>query len=338
MSSLGLNPDQRLIIQSVIFLAALVSANHFMIKPALRLHAERKRRTSGAIDMAKAEVAKAEGLEASYNRELKARTEEARNLRLSEVLAGQAEAEAMLANAQEQARLHVAQIQKTLEANVAQERAKLPSLLDQTVEAIFAQLVGGTSKAIAGVLITGTLFLGSMTARAAQDTASTPGGFSFADSIFWPYFQFLVFVAALVYFGRKGVANLLESRRESLRTKLSEARQAVTLAERKTDEYERKIALLQKEIEEMRTQNIDDGVKERSKIVSDAQQMAVQIVRDAERAASELITRSKEELRKELVDLAVSTVEARMTAERVAVLDKKLKVEALASIKVLSAH
>ena len=332
MAELGLFPDPQLVVaQGVVYLCAVLSANYFIIQPALRLNNERKRRTSGAVDSAKAEEARAESLEHAYTHELKVRTEEVRSLRVSEILAGQAEAESILAIAQEKARTHLGRIQGEVEASVAAERAKIPSLIDDVVSTIFTQL--GVN---AGLLF---VSIGAAVSAVSQTAFGAGGGHvELWSGIIWPYFQFACFVAGLVFLGRKAVHATLQSRRDVLRTKLSEAKQAVTLAQRKTTEFEGKISSLQKEIEGLRAQYVSDGVRERTKIISDAQSHAAQMIRDAERAANELVIRSKEELRRELLEKAVATVESRLTPERLAKLDQKLKIEALDGLQRLASH
>ncbi|MCA2961846.1 MAG: hypothetical protein IOD12_16470 [Silvanigrellales bacterium] len=329
MAELGLFPDPKiLVIQGVIFIGALASANHFIIKPALRLHNERRKRTSGAVDGARNLELRAEALETAYETELKARNEEARNLRLSEVLAGQAEAESILSQAHHAARDHVESIQTKLDATVKEERARLPALVDSVAESILKQLGAATALTF-GVLVA----FASSQARAA---GGAPVDVWY--SIFWPYFQFLCFVAALTFFGRKVMAGILESRRDVLRTKLSEAKQAVTLAERKAQEYEARMENLQKEVASLIAQRVEDGVRERNKIVADAQAVAATLVRDAERAAKELVTKAREELRKDLVSMAVDAVDARLSGEKAKALDVRLKNEALQGVSSLRAH
>ena len=333
MAELGLFPDPKiLVIQGVIFIGALVSANHFIIRPALRLHNERRRRTSGAVDSAKSLELRAESLEAAYNQELKSRVEEARNLRLSEVLAGQAEAESILGQAQEAARRHIDGVHGQLQSAVAQERAKLPGLVDNVAASILSQL--GAASAIVFAL---ALAAASGIARAAEEGGGHGGPIDPWYGIFWPYFQFLCFVAAVVFFGRKTIAAVLENRRDALRTKLSEAKQAVTLAERKAAEYEAKMSGLQKEIDTLRAQYNEDGVRERNRIVSDAQKLAGDMLRDAERSANELVTKAREELRRDLVSMAIEAVEKRLTGESARALDVRLKKEALHGVSALGA-
>jgi|GEM_PF-552187 len=329
MAELGLFPNPTIMaIQGVIFVGALFSANHFIIKPALRLHNERRRRTSGAVEGAKSLELRAEALEVAYLQELKVSTDAARNLRLSEVLAGQAEAESILGQANVSARAHVDSIQTELREAVVTERAKLPALVESVSASILTQL--GATSAVAFALI---LSASSALARAAEDAAKGGHGpVDFWYGIFWPYFQFLCFVAAVVYFGGKTLLGVLESRRDALRLKLSEAKQAVVLAERKAAEYERKMAGLQNEIDTLRSQYIEDGVRERNKIVADARSLASNLLRDAERAAGELVIKAREDIRRDLVSLAIEAVEQKLAGGNMLTLEARLKKEALQGV------
>ncbi len=324
----GLQPDGRLFIQTAIFLASLVSVNLFIIQPALRLHNERKRRTSGAIDSAKAEETKADAMEQQYSKELKRSNEESRNLRISEVLAGQAESEAILGKAHENARDLLADIQVKLDQNVTEQRARIPELVSDIVSSILKQ-IGAVAVIFAALLF-------GMSGNSAFANEAEVPQVEFMSGIFWPYYQFIIFTAAIIYFGRKPIAKMLESRRDEMRARLSEAKQAVTHAEKRSAEFESKMMALQNEIKEMRAMNIEDGVKERTKIVAEAQQAAVQLIKDAERAAQELLTRAKIELKKELLASAIETVEQQLIPSRVSMLDTKLKSEVLHGIQSLS--
>jgi F-type H+-transporting ATPase subunit b len=268
---------------------------------------------------------RAEALEQAYGRELKVRTEEARNLRLSEVLAGQAEASSILKQAQDVAKVHVDAIRSKLDATVEGERARLPSLVDNVAESILKQ-IGATA------------FVFAFAAMTISQVAQGAGGGDVDpwSGIFWPYFQFACFLAALFFFGRKIVSGVLEGRRDTLRTQLSEAKAAVTLAERKAREFEDRMGNLQTEIEALRSQYIEDGVRERNKIVADAQRLAANMVRDAERAANELVTKAREDLRKDLVTLAIAAVESRLVGDKSKLLDARLKQEALQGVTSLS--
>ena len=169
-----------------------------------------------------------------------------------------------------------------------------------------------------------------------QALAADNEGISFWYSVFWPYFQFVVYIAAIIYFARKPIANMLDKNRNDLRSKLSEAKEATVLAERKVKEYEAKIASLEVEIAKLKEQSLFDAKIERDKILTDAAKLSETILKDAERAARELITKSKEKIRQELFNLALSEVENSLTSEQLQTLDAKLKSETIEGIRSLN--
>ena len=172
----------------------------------------------------------------------------------------------------------------------------------------------------------------------ASPALATSGGgeTSFWYGVFWPYFQFVIYIAALVFFARKPILAMLDKNRNELRSKLSEAKEATVLAERKVKEYEFQIASLEKEIAGLKEQSLFDAKIERDKIMSDAAKVSESILKDAERAAKELIARSKEEIRQELFNLALQEVEKSFTPEQLYTLDSKLKSETIDGIKTLN--
>lgn len=315
-----------LVIQGGLFLVAVVAANYYLIKPALRLHNERKKRTSGAVGEAKSFEQKAELLESDYNTQFRVRLDEAKSIRTGEITAAQGEAEKIIKSAQQKSEEQIAQIRTELQKNIVEERKKLPSLVDQVADTIMGQL--GAVKTLVAVLILST----------AADALAAGGNFDVMEGIVWPYFQFVIFASIVVYFGKKIVHGILESRRDDLRVKLTESKQALVLAQNKASEFESKLKGLQKEVEEMRLQYSQDGERERQKIINEAQNLATQLSKDAERTAREMVARSKEELRRELIAMAAQAVENRLTPDVTKSLDKKLNAEAVSGISNLAAH
>lgn len=315
-----------LVIQGGLFLVAVVAANYYLIKPALRLHNERKKRTSGAVGEAKSFEQKAELLESDYNNEFRLRLDEAKSIRTGEITAAQSDAEKIIKAAQLKSEEQIAIVRSELQKNIVEERKKLPSLVDQVADIMMGQL--GAAKLLVGFLVFST----AMSAYAAG------GNFDVMEGIVWPYFQFIIFASIVVYFGKKVVHGILESRRDDLRVKLTESKQALVLAQNKASEFETKLKGLQKEVDEMRLQYMQDGERERQKIINEAQTLATQLNKDAERTAREMVARSKEELRRELIDMAAAAVEKRLTPDVTKSLDKKLNAEAVSGIQKLAAH
>jgi F-type H+-transporting ATPase subunit b len=329
-SSLNIYPFEstegviRFVLQIVIFSVGLFLANKLIIKPALRLHNERMRRTSGSSENAKKEMEHANQLEHDYFANLKKGADEAKTLRLQEIKKAQSNANKLILENQEKANQFVQNVKSQIAVEMTEAKKQLPNQLDE-VMSIIQNKIGLT--AIIAISLAGTLYHSIASAETGDLIQS------FWYSIFWPYFQFAIFIAAIVYFAKKPIVNMLSNRRDDLRSRLSEAHEAVALADRKVHEYKSKINSLEKEITELKNQHLQDAKIESEKILLDAQKASESILRDSERAAKELITQSKEEIRKELFSIALDEFEKRLTPEALFTLSKKLKDDALDSVK-----
>ncbi|WP_186646375.1 ATP synthase F0 subunit B [Fluviispira vulneris] len=315
-------------IQVAIFLVGVVVAQKLIIGPAIRLHNERKKRTIGSFESSKNRNEKAIQLEHEYFLELKNGAEEAKNLRAQEIQAAQKLAQKMISENQRKATLHVNSIREKLSMEMIEAKSNMPNQINDLVSAIYKK-IGLTILLVMGASI-------AFFQKAASADVMDKTEIDWLYGVFWPYFQFGVFVFALVYFAKKPITAMLEKRRDDFKAKLSEAKEAALLAERKIKEYESKIASLQNEINELKERNLFDAKIEREKILAEAAKVSEAILRDAERAAKELIHRSQEEIRQELFILALEEVEKRLSPEKLLSLDSKLKSETIEGINSLN--
>lgn len=313
--------------QIAIFVFGLFVAYKLLVKPALRLHHERKKRTVGNNDAAKKDIEKANSLEHEYFLRLKEGGEEARRLRAEEISAAQKLALSIVTETQQKSNEYIKGIREQLLKETMEAKAKLNPLLDDIVKSVYNKL------GLSGILfiICTSIFCFSQNVYAQEE--AIPLVPSFWYSIFWPYFQFVVYVSALVYFAKKPVTALLEKRRDDFRAKLSEAHEAVYLANKKVNEYEAKVASLEEELTALKKRNLEEARLERERILEEANRASALILKDAERTAVELIHSGKEEIKRELFFLALIEVEKRLTGENLTMLDKKLKQEAIDNIK-----
>lgn len=323
MSELKLKPELLpMVIQGGFYLAALASAHFLLIKPLLSLTAERRRRTQGAVDSAKGLESKLEKLERTYTEAQQFALNEARDLRNAQILAGQAEAQGVLLEANETAKSALGDVRAKVSEQMALERAKIPGIVGELSDTVLGRLVQPTLVMFA---VGAALF--SMHAEAASGTVDPIYG------ILWPYFQFIVFAAALTFFAGKAIGRMLEGRRDALRTKLSEAREAMVLAQRKAEAYEAKLKNLQSELETIRREFADDGVKQRDKLIHDAKQTAAQIIRDSERIGQQLIVESRADLRREIFEQVMVVLDQKLKGETLLKVDSALRNGAIETLK-----
>jgi F0F1-type ATP synthase membrane subunit b/b' len=313
-------------IQIAIFLVGVVVAQKFIIAPAIKLHNERKRRTIGSNEASRLEIERAKKLEIEYLAQLKKGAEEAKILRTQEIRAAQLAANKLIFENQKKADLYLNEVHEKLSLEISNAKSSLPGQVSELVSTIYKKI---------GIAVILAIFVSQL-----QETpafANPSGGeLSFWYSIFWPYFQFVIFIFALIFFAKKPITNILNKNRNDLKIRLSEAKEAALIADRKIKEYEGKIASLEREVSELKEQSLFDAKIERNKIMSDAAKISESILKDAERAAKELITRSKEEIRQELFNLALNEVEKSLTPENLFALDMKLKSETIDGIKSLN--
>lgn len=314
-------------IQIAIFLVGVVVAQKLIIAPAIRLHNERNKRTVGRNEDAQLQEAKAQELENEYILQLKKGGSLARELRQNEIKIAQKQAQKIIADSSRKANLHLNEIKEKLSLEMMDAKSHLPNHINDIVSVIY--------KKIGLILLFALLPLISFVPSIAFADAGAANDSAWY-TIFWPYFQFVCFVAALVYFAKKPITAMLEKRRDDFKAKLSEAKEAAVLAERKIKNYEKKIASLQAEIEELKRSNLAEAQVECEKILAEAAKTSETILREAERSAKELITRSREEIRKEMIQLALDEVEKRLTSKNLAQLDAKFKQETIQGIQSLS--
>jgi F0F1-type ATP synthase membrane subunit b/b' len=312
-------------IQAVIFLIGLYAAHKLIIKPAIRLQEERKKRTVGNNIAAQQDLEKAHTLEQEYSARFKAGIEEVRKLRAQENAAAQQLALSIVSDSQGKSNDYIKNVRDQLAKETVEAKAKLLPLLDEVVSSVYKKL-GLLTTVIIGCV---GLFAISQKVYAAEDSLVP----SFWYSIFWPYFQFIVFLIAAIYFARKPLKSLLVKRRDDFRAKLSEAQEAIYLANKKVKEYESKVSSLAAELNALKERNLEEARLEKDRIITEANKASALILKDAERTAAELINSSKEEIKKELFSLAILEVEKRLTPEKLAILDQKFKQEALNNIK-----
>jgi F-type H+-transporting ATPase subunit b len=312
--------------QIAIFLIGLYAAHKFIIKPSLRLHEERKKRTVGSSEAAKKDLERAIALEHEYFTRLKEGADHARNLRQLEISEAQKLALTYVNETQHKSNEYVKRIREQLEKETLEAKTQLIPHVEDIVSTVYKKL--GLTTVLVFVFASSLVYHSNV--LASENSVLIP---SFWYSIFWPYFQFLVFAIAIVYFAKKPIQDLLEQKRDDFRTKLSEAHEAVYLANKKVKEYEAKVASLESEINALHERNKEEAKLERERIIEDANKACTIILKDAERSAIELIHSSKEEIKKELFSMAMLEVEKRLTDENMLHLDKNLKQEALDNIK-----
>lgn len=314
--------------QVVVFLVGLVLTHRLIIKPALKLTDERKKRTQGNVHQAQTNQKSAEYLEQEYNSKLSQGIEGIKKLRREKIQEAQQKSAQIIDEAQKNAQELVLKVQKNIEAETAKAQQDLKGHVAHVVDAISKKI--GVSFCFFCMLTLPSFFHGSAFAIEGENS-------KFWYGVFWPYFQFVFFIAVIAYFARKPIARMLDDRRNEFKARLSEAREALVLAERKMKEYESKIQMLAEEIETIKNQNLFDAHVEAQRILHEAQKTSDSILRDANRATQEIIYSHTDKIRQQMFALAMEEISKHIRADKMGSIEAKLKADAVSCIKTLQA-
>lgn len=321
MSSIknDLFPDQRMLIQFGIYVATLISAHYFFIKPSLRLYRERNKRTAGMLAQAKAEDLKALSLETGYHQEFQSAKDSFKSLKMVEITSGQKTAENMINDALSRSKSKMESLESQIKQQVDQERSKIKSISEEIASQLLTKL--------------SHVFLFALCFTYFSDALASDN--HFMESVIWPYFQFGCYLVLASFLAKKIIPAVLEKMRDNLRTQLIEAKEALQVASQKSREYEVRVSSLQSQLEDLKKQYLLEGQKERDKIVHDAKLMADQILVDSEKMANDLISKSKEELRKEVINTSLEVLKKKLQNENLKQIDKRLIGEALEKVQTI---
>jgi len=317
-ASLELIPDSRVFFHGLSFIASLMISHWLILKPMLGLHQERKKRTSGALVSALATDSRAVDLEQQYTRRLQEAVDDARDVSMRDVLAGQATAESIVRLAHDQAQNMISAQHHLLHEHVENQKVML----------------NDHAKVLVQSLLTKLCWLIVLMSGVSQGQDQGAGVEDFAYSVFWPYVQFGFFVLAIVIFGKKPLVAFLSKRRDALKTQLSEAKQAIADAAAKIKEIQDKLDGLEHESQEKRAQIIGAGVREREKIMQDAHAYAQRIHNEAQQDIKDMFVKAREDLKHELVSVVMASLHQACEPESPSLksIQSRLWAKALASV------
>ncbi len=135
--------------------------------------------------------------------------------------------------------------------------------------------------------------------------AMAAGG-ALESSPLWRVLNFVVFLAVVIYFGRKPVRSFLADRRRGIENDLDAARRELEQAESRLADCRRRMEQVDREMEEMRAAVRDQTEGERRRLLAEAQAAAERIRRDAQAAVQQEVQRARARLRAEVADAAVA--------------------------------
>jgi len=125
----------------------------------------------------------------------------------------------------------------------------------------------------------------------------------------WRIANFLVLMAILYKLMWKKMKTFFAGRREGIKASLEEAEVVRAEAEKKFREYDDKLKLAEKEIENISAMIRQQGEEEKKRIITDAGRAAEKMKEDAKARMDQELKKAKNELRLEASELAVRMAE-----------------------------
>lgn len=129
----------RFCVQVILFLTGLMITNFYIIKPALKIQAERTRRTLGNREIAQNKLKAAGNLENSYNEKFQKALIDARNIRDNEIIQAKELTNKILANAQEKAMHHIDETKLALKTERVRASASVNAQVADVVRSIYSK-------------------------------------------------------------------------------------------------------------------------------------------------------------------------------------------------------
>jgi len=123
--------------------------------------------------------------------------------------------------------------------------------------------------------------------------------------LFWQVLNVVLLLAVLIWFARKPVLSYLAERRDTIAKNLESSAALLAESERRLAEWTQKAANLDREVSAIRDATRRAAEAERDRILADANVTAERIRRSAGAVVARELQHAREELRREVANLAV---------------------------------
>lgn len=140
--------------------------------------------------------------------------------------------------------------------------------------------------------------------------ASSEGGHSMWPDFWQRLLNFAILMSVLIFIFKKlNVKGLLAKRTESIANTLNELEAKKKEAEKTYEEYKQKLSQLDKETDRILQEYIEQGEREKARIIANAEKAAVEIREQTDIAIEQEIKSAKEGLQQEIAELSVTAAE-----------------------------
>lgn len=141
--------------------------------------------------------------------------------------------------------------------------------------------------------------------------ASSEGGHSMWPDFWQRLLNFVILVSVLVFvFKKLDVKSFFSKRTESIANTLNELEAKKKEAEKTYEEYKQKLAQLDKETDRILQEYIEQGEREKARIIANAEKAAAEIRVATDLAIEQEIKSAKVDLQREIAELSVTAAEA----------------------------
>jgi len=130
-----------------------------------------------------------------------------------------------------------------------------------------------------------------------------------------PYFNFLLFLGALIFVARKPLGAMLLKRQLSFESALKEASAAKEEAAKRAAELRARLSKLETEVSQIKERALEHAQEEANNIVSSAESLAAHMRQEARRIADAELMRAKSSLREEIVSAVKEAVEKKVRSD-----------------------
>jgi len=145
--------------------------------------------------------------------------------------------------------------------------------------------------------------------------------------------NFVILIGLFVYLFRDSLNKYLKDRKATIERALNEAARLKAEAEAKHKEYSERLAKLDQELEQIKKDMIATGVKERDRIVAEAEQKAARMRREAEFMVEQQLKTLRADLTREAAETAIAAAEQLLTKATTSFDQQRLAQEYLTSLQ-----
>jgi F-type H+-transporting ATPase subunit b len=125
--------------------------------------------------------------------------------------------------------------------------------------------------------------------------------------VWWPFWNFVIYAFIIVKFAVPRAREFLKTRREEVVSTISQAAAKKQAAEARVSEYKAKLGGLDEEIQSLHAAFRQEAEREKSKLIGEAQAMAVKIKEDANFLGDQEVKIARQRIREELASQAETT-------------------------------